>query len=271
MQSPFPQQFRFCTTFSSIKGGVGGALLIGGWLIWAKFTGRIHDPDAIYWGGWGLGFLVISILLWRGHRASVQHAHALGQIHLDAVGVRWLRGDRTVFVEFPWHRVVEAFVERRTSTVAVVVRAEDLTLTPNAYLLGDRSGYVRFENFDAFLQTFGRYCELKDSIALAANQSRSLTRKSFVAAAMFGALSATLLWINGKLEAGYSLRHAFPLAPTCLGFLALVYVFAGFAFMRGRAPMVSPLYIPSFWTRRMPLTGALMVAINFLLVWLLGT
>jgi hypothetical protein len=176
-----------------------------------------------------------------------------------------------VFVEFPWHRVVAAVAELRTSTVAVVVRAEDSTLPSNAYLFGETSGYVRLENFGAFLQTFGRYCELKDSIAFAANQNRSLTRKSFLAATMFGVLSATLLWTNGKLEAGYSLRHAFPLAPTCLGSLALLYVFAGFVFIRGRAPMVSQLHNPSFWTRRMPLAAALLVAINFILVWLLGT
>lgn len=263
--------FRFRSSSSAIKGGIAGGLLIVAWQLWAKLTGRLQDVDAVYAGGWGIGFVIGALLLTRAHRASVRHAQALGEITVDARGVCWLRGDETVVVSFPWDRVAAAFVERRTSTIVVGVRSSEESVTSlDTYVIGDTTGYVILENFDALLDAFRRHCDVKDSSDVPEEHLRGLTRRSFLAAALFGALGGALLWANETLESTYRLRHSFPLVPASLGLLAAFYALAGFTLLRRRAPLVSPLHHPSFWTRRMPLMAAILVAINFVLVGLLG-
>lgn len=261
--------FHFRSTNAKITGGVAGGLLIVFGLAWGSLTGRIREPSAMYWGAWGLAALVVAVLLWRGHRASVRHAIALGHIELDATGLRWLRADQTVVVDFPWSRVVEAVVEKRTSTIVVVLHPEGPESAQVAMMLGEPSGYVRFDNFEAFLLEFQSHCAVKEPVRAGAH-SRWLAKKSFVSSTIFAATSVLLLWINGLLEVRFDLRHALPVAPYGLGFLAFVYALAGLALWRGPAPSVSYLNDPKFWVRRLPLVLALLVLINFLLVWILS-
>jgi hypothetical protein len=255
--------FRFRSGNASIKGGIGGAVLVGAFLAWATFTGRIHEPNLAYFGGWILGGVVTAALLWRGQRRSVRYAESLGHIELDDEALRWIRSDQTVVAEFEWSRVEQATVEFRTSTVVVVVRSEEPDAPLAATLLGDPTGAILFEDFDGFRQAVARHCALKDSAATPLEPNRGMAKTLWVWAAVFGTSGAALFWINGMIEGAAPAQHMFPLGPLAFGFLALVYALAAFAFWRGRGPMVSQLYSPPFLKRRVPMMCVLLVLVNF--------
>ncbi len=260
------QSVRFRSGNASIKGGAGGAVLVGAFLAWATLTGRVHEPDLAYFGGWIAGGVVMAVLTWRAHRASVRHAASWGQIDLDDWGLRWIRSDQSLALEFEWSRVQQATVDPRTSTVIVVVRSEAPDAPPSATLFGDPTGAVLFDDFDEFSKAIGRHCGLEEAVT-APEQCRPLAKRLWGWAAVFGTIGAVLFWINGMLEGAGHTRPMVPLIPIAFGSLAVVYVLAGLAFWRGRAPTMSQFYNPRFLGRRVPMMSVLLVLLNFLLVW----
>ncbi len=252
------QRFAFVANPRPLfRGTVGAVVILSIGFVWAWWSGRIKNVDAGYIGMVvAIVAVVPPLMYWLQLRGTRRSAASLGHVEVDDAGVRWQRPDGSIGFNVLWVDVSSATVDARNFTIVLFRRdGGPASIVGALSQHGVPSGAVVLERFDEIVELVSLkvqaspFKESVDPSAAKVNAHLQQAARRTLWLGLGGCLTAVAVYAaNMALAARLNWTRWLLPMPLVIGGFSLLALVAAVRLRRGNAPLLSPIYLPSYRT-----------------------